>query len=67
MWLAANQPDFAVEDAEFVELVHRQGLIMEHDHVQSVGPVEALEYPAGDVVAGCEETRRLLESKDGLF
>ncbi len=67
VWLAANRPDLALEDVEFIELVQGKGLAVEDAHVRTVGPVETPIYPIGDIPLGCKETGRLIESKTPII
>ncbi|MCJ7655589.1 MAG: hypothetical protein MUO97_09905, partial [Dehalococcoidia bacterium] len=67
VWLASNQPDLALEDVEFNELLQGKGAAVEDAHVKVVGPIEKPIYPMGDMPSGFEETRRLIESKTPII
>jgi predicted RecB family nuclease len=63
VWLAANKPDLAIPDTDFIQLVQEKGIAAEKDHVQTVGPVEAPEYPEYEFPVGFEDTCRMIESQ----
>lgn len=63
VWLAANKPDLAIADTDFIELIQDKGIAAEEAHVQTVGPVEMPKYPEYEFPAGFEETRKMIESK----
>ena len=63
VWLAANKPDLAIADTDFIQLVQEKGIAAEEAHVQTVGPVEMPKYPEYEFPAGFEETRKMIESK----
>ena len=67
VWLAANRPELALEDVEFVELVKGKGQEVEDYHVQGLGPVEMPEYEPFDMLAGYEETLKLIKSKTPII
>jgi len=63
VWLAANKPDLAIADTDFIQLLQEKGIAAEEAHVKTVGPIEIPKYPEYEFPAGFEETRKMIESK----
>ena len=47
VWLAANRPQLAIKNADFVQLLQEKGISVEKAHVQNVGPVKTPEFSKG--------------------
>jgi len=63
VWLKANEPDLAIPDTDFIQLIQEKGIAAEKAHVQTVGSIETPEYPEYEFPAGFEETCKMIESK----
>jgi len=63
IYLFANRPELAAEPSEYDHLIMQRGLEHEQQHLSMFPSFEKPDYPIGDLKAGADATRVLIEQK----